>query len=105
MVGSASAGASRNGVEDLVGSLSEWLWDWLPVSGYTYPKQAGTNYVGPPEDVDAAGGSLSRMWINSDFTSNSTQPSYFHSTTGGPGSSDISSAYDNCGFRCAKSLP
>jgi formylglycine-generating enzyme required for sulfatase activity len=106
--GHALLGASRDGVYDLVGSVSEWLWDWLPVSGkYTYPANAGTNPVGPPEDVDAAGGNLSRMWINSDYTFSQSQgQSYgFTSTQGRPGSSDTSAGYDNCGFRCAKSLP
>jgi formylglycine-generating enzyme required for sulfatase activity len=105
-VGTASAGRSKDGVFDLVGSMSEWLWDWLPISGtYTYPANAGTNYAGPPGDVDAAAGRLSRMWINSDFTDILAQDYLFDSTQGRPGSSDTSVGYDNCGFRCAKSLP
>ena len=97
-VGSALAGISKDGVLDLVGSLSEWLWDWQP-SSYAYPTNAGVNYAGPTQ----GSGPQSRVWIDSDFSSNT--PGNFYSTLSGPGSSSAFSGYDNCGFRCAKSLP
>lgn len=98
VVGSALAGVSKDGVDDLVGSLSEWVWDWLP-SSYAYPNNAGTDYAGP----SAGAGPWSRMWMNSDFTSHTDVD--FQSSLGGPGSSSANGGYDNCGFRCAKSLP
>ncbi|HEX8794007.1 MAG TPA: SUMF1/EgtB/PvdO family nonheme iron enzyme [Polyangiaceae bacterium] len=95
----ASLGASKDGVYDLVGSLSEWLWDRCSVTGnYAYPTDAGTDYPGPKAD-SGAGMYPNRLWIPSDWDDQAN--SYFGSDRSGAGSADTSVGYDNCGFRCA----
>jgi len=98
VVGHANLGVSKDGVYDLVGSLSEWLWDQCSASGnYGYPFDAGTDYLGPTGA--AGGGSADRLWIPSDWSDQAS--SYFGSDRSGAGSADTTVGYDNCGFRCA----
>ena len=96
--GTASAGVSKDGVYDLAGSLSEWLWDFAPLAGqpYTYPADSGADYTGPVTDP---GG---HQWIGGDFMQ--TQYGPFRSTWQGTDQQFDTSGYDNIGFRCAKSL-
>jgi formylglycine-generating enzyme required for sulfatase activity len=97
-VGSTTLGVSKDGVFDLVGSMSEWLWDQCSAGQvYVYPNDAGTDYPGP---TGAAGGGLNdRLWINSDFDDNGS--AYFQSDVSGATFSDTTVGYDHCGFRCA----
>lgn len=95
-VGTADAGATRDGVYDIVGSLSEWLWDYLGTgSAYVYPANAGTDYAGP----DAA--SAQHQWFGGDFT---TYPTTMTSIQPGATYGDPQFGYASNGWRCAKSL-
>ena len=93
LAGSATQGASKDGVLDLVGSLSEWLWDGYKAGAYSYPANAGLNYPGPSQD---AGG---HVYVDSNYNSTNID-----STLSGP-NGDGTGGFGDCGFRCAKSLP
>lgn len=98
-VGSAAAGVSKDGVFDLVGSLSEWEWDLVTnQTNYIYPPNAGVDYTGPQLGMSA--GAQSRDWIGQDF-SQGAGPQYFQSTWQGASSSSAWEGFDSNGFRCA----
>jgi len=98
-VATADAGASRDGVFDLVGSMSEWEWDLVTAGQqYTYPQNAGTDYVGPTGA--GTNGPQSRDWVGQDF-SQGAGSQYFTTGWEGASSSSAWSGYDHCGFRCA----
>lgn len=92
--GSTSAGKTQAGVYDIVGSLSEWLWDFLPAV-YRYPASAGTDYPGP-----TGSGNNSRIWIGGDYSQDDTS---LKVDQAGPLDSSPSEPFDNTGFRCARS--
>ena len=98
-VGTADAGASKDGVFDLVGSLSEWEWDLVTNQpNYIYPANAGVDYTGPQLGMSA--GVQSRDWIGQDF-SQGAGPQYFQSTWQGASFSSAWEGFDSNGFRCA----
>lgn len=95
--GSATNGATRNGLLDIVGSLDEWLWDFVPQGDlYTYPSAAGTDYAGPDADV-----LYGRQWFGGDFAM--TEPALM-STAPGQTSASPTENFDSQGWRCAKSM-
>lgn len=98
-VATTDAGASKDGVFDLVGSLSEWEWDLVTNQpNYIYPPNAGVDYTGPQLAMSA--GVQARDWIGQDF-SQGAGPQYFQSTWQGASFSSAWGGYDSNGFRCA----
>jgi formylglycine-generating enzyme required for sulfatase activity len=93
--GFATAGVTPLGFSDLVGSVSEWNWD-LVGTNYSYPTTPTVNYYGP----DSGNAMGSRMFIESSWYN--CAPTVDPSAYGGGGTTD---PYDDCGFRCAKTLP
>jgi formylglycine-generating enzyme len=89
-VGSASKGASRDGVYDMGGSVFEWLWDAYAL----YPMTATTSYAGPPASVD----SEKKLTRGGSFTWE--EPSL---RTNDRNSTDSAGIHADIGIRCAKS--
>lgn len=103
--GSALAGATPTTppIYDLVGSVSEWLWDYT-FSGncYAYPADAGTDYPGPDH-----GASIGNDYVASSYR----DPLPFVSPPGTPlwnqlinSSGSPNLGYQNTGMRCVRSF-
>jgi formylglycine-generating enzyme required for sulfatase activity len=93
-VGSAPKGASIDGVQDLEGSLEEWIWDAFSYSDNTpWP----TDYAGTPEDAGASDGRDVRggSWISPVSSLQSIEPANEGQT----------GVFTNLGFRCVKTVP
>jgi formylglycine-generating enzyme required for sulfatase activity len=85
-------------VFDIVGSVSEWLWDVSPQGDeYVYPADAGTDYPGPPTYQNPG-----RQWIGGAYWQHEDALSPIQ-----PGAtfSEPAETFDDQGWRCAKSLP
>jgi formylglycine-generating enzyme required for sulfatase activity len=90
LVGTASAGVSRDGVYDLAGSAYEWVWDAME----SYPPQT-TDYAGVAYD-----GGQSRGTRGGSFAWDASHLRADYRDTTDPGSQ-----YADVGFRCALSVP
>ena len=98
-VGTATNGVTLDGVYDIVGSLSEWLWDSYG-NTYFYPANAGTDYAGP-----SAVTPNNRLWLGGDY-SDSDDGTTLQTLQPGPQyTSDPEANFDNTGWRCATSAP
>jgi formylglycine-generating enzyme required for sulfatase activity len=102
-VGAASLGATANGVFDMQGSVTEWVWD-LGGEG-DYPDDAGTAYAGLPLDASpgadtqyvyrhARGGSYLEYPPNAPFAV----------TNRFLGAAIANSSWGSFGIRCGKSM-
>jgi sulfatase modifying factor 1 len=89
-VGSASKGATIDGVLDMSGSVFEWVWDWYEPTGmYT----GGVDYAGFPED----GGS--RVDRGGSWAADESELTTSNRDTTGP-----TYNFEDVGIRCARSL-
>jgi formylglycine-generating enzyme required for sulfatase activity len=95
--GTANLGNTEQNVHDIIGSLSEWLWDEMDNAGYSYPANPAQNYPGP------SSGTGQRIWIGGDYTSR-PDAAELRVDQSGPFSSSPEENYNNMGWRCAKSL-
>jgi formylglycine-generating enzyme required for sulfatase activity len=91
-VGSAPLGVSFDGVQDLEGSVMEWVWDWFTLEN---PSAWPADYAGPPDDAggdqrDVRGGS----WVSPESSLQSILPA----------ATDPTVIYTNLGFRCVKTV-
>lgn len=94
-VGTAGA-QTLDGVFDIVGSVQEWIWDFVPATGsYVYPASAGTDYAGPD-------GGNGRQWLGGDY---STAGSALTSYQAGKSSAEPAENFDDMGWRCVKTMP
>ncbi len=98
-VGTATSGVTLDGVYDIVGSLSEWLWDSYG-STYVYPANAGTDYAGP-----SAVTPNNRLWLGGDYSDADDGNTFWTLQPGPQYASDPESNFDNTGWRCATSAP
>jgi formylglycine-generating enzyme required for sulfatase activity len=91
-VGSAPKGISIDGVQDLEGSLEEWIWDAFSFSD----PPSSTDYAGPPEDAGASDGRDIRggSWISPASSLQSIEPANEGQTA----------VFTNLGFRCVKTV-
>ncbi len=98
-VGSAAMGgnASTPAVFDLVGSLDEWMWDFVYPSGYTYPATA-TDFAGPGQTSQT---DIQRQYFGGCYYDNGPQLQNWQPGATAAGGDQ---GYDNTGFRCAKTL-
>lgn len=95
--GSTPGGVTAAGVYDIVGSLSEWVWDRLD-DPYLYPAVA-TDYAGPAQQ----GSANSRYWVGGSYWEPQAQLRVSQGPP--PGSpTGTSGNYDALGFRCVRSL-
>jgi formylglycine-generating enzyme required for sulfatase activity len=92
-VGSAPKGASIDGVQDLEGSVMEWIWDAFSFSDMP----SSTDYAGPPEDAGSPDGREVRggSWISPVSSLQSIEPANEGQT----------GVFTNLGFRCVKTVP
>jgi formylglycine-generating enzyme required for sulfatase activity len=90
-VGSAPAGASFDGVDDMAGSVAEWTWDWYD---NTYPSAWPPDYAGPSAD---AGSIFSRMTRGGNWDAPEIE---LH--TNRLGTHDPVNAFSDVGVRCVK---
>jgi formylglycine-generating enzyme required for sulfatase activity len=89
-VGSDPAGSSPYGLEDLGGSVWEWIADWYAADAYS---TAGPDPTGPPSGtlrVKRGGGYL--------YAADALRTSHRYPN-------DPTGRYGDLGFRCAKSVP
>jgi formylglycine-generating enzyme required for sulfatase activity len=98
-VGSAASGVTRDGVYDIVGSVSEWLWDFAPTNPYSYPSTPPTNYAGPPD----SNANDTRVYIGAEWYA--TDPAFARSIQPGPDYGTPTEGFDGNGFRCAQTRP
>lgn len=101
VVGSATSGATATTppMFDLVGSLDEWMWDFIDPNGstYTYPA-AAKNYAGPAQTSQSDD---ERQYFGGCYYDNGIQ---LQNWQPGATSAGGDQGYDNTGFRCAKTL-
>jgi formylglycine-generating enzyme required for sulfatase activity len=81
--------ATAEGLRDMAGNVSEWVYDWFAV----YPSHAGKDYQGPPSGVRRV--SRGGAWLTADSA-------YLRTDVRSDRPADY--AGDAVGFRCAKSF-
>ena len=80
-----------------MGSLDEWMWDFIYPNGYAYPASA-TNFYGPFQTSQA---DTQRQYFGGCYYDNGRSLQNWQPGATAAGGDQ---GYDNTGFRCAKTL-
>ncbi len=100
----AAASAASGGttttpqIFDLVGSLDEWMWDFIYPNGYTYPA-AAKNFSGPAQTTQS---DVQRQYFGGCYYDDDGM--LLQNWQPGATAAGGDQGYDNTGFRCAKTL-
>ncbi len=107
--GTATGGSAITGVYDLVGSLDEWFWDFIPTGNvYAFPTSPVTDYAGPAQTTQ---NDPERQYLGGSYLDN--QVIAFWVSQPGVTSAGGATGYDQAGLslredrsvRCRSSAP